>query len=160
IDAWLAEAHRFAWTPAVMGAGEAGAKAYVDAGLDAIELGDEAVVHVQEFGRSGRNVEAVRRAARRLEHAGYTCRIRRHDEVSPTEFAVIASAAGQWRGNESERGFSMALGRLGDPRDMRCVLVECLAPDGLRRAVLSFVPWGTDGLSLDLMRRDPSAPSG
>jgi lysyl-tRNA synthetase class 2 len=32
--------------------------------------------------------------------------------------------------------------------------------NGLLRAVLHFVPWGTDGLSLDLMRRDRAAQPG
>ena len=31
--------------------------------------------------------------------------------------------------------------------------------DGVVRAVLQLVPWGADGLSLDLMRRDKSAQS-
>ena len=55
----------------------------------------------------------------------------------------------------------MALGRLGDPNDGECVLVEAQRP---RRpasvALLSFVPWGADGLSLDLMRRDRASDNG
>ena len=35
-----------------------------------------------------------------------------------------------------------------------------LEEDGVLRAVLHFVPWGTDGLSLDLMRRDRTAQPG
>ncbi|GAA3418500.1 hypothetical protein [Streptosporangium vulgare] len=30
-------------------------------------------------------------------------------------------------------------------------------PGGDIRAILHFVPWGTDGISLDLMRRDHEA---
>jgi lysyl-tRNA synthetase class 2 len=54
----------------------------------------------------------------------------------------------------------MALGRLGDPADGRCVLVEALDPAGHEAAVLSFTPWGTGGLSLDLMRRDRESDNG
>jgi lysyl-tRNA synthetase class 2 len=32
--------------------------------------------------------------------------------------------------------------------------------NGVLRAVLQFVPWGNDGLSLDLMRRDKTAQAG
>ena len=32
--------------------------------------------------------------------------------------------------------------------------------NGVLRAILHFVPWGTDGLSLDLMRRDRTAQPG
>jgi lysyl-tRNA synthetase class 2 len=53
----------------------------------------------------------------------------------------------------------MALGRLGDPDDDGCVLVSA-HKDGVLRAFLHFVPWGEDGISLDLMRRDRSADPG
>jgi lysyl-tRNA synthetase class 2 len=43
--------------------------------------------------------------------------------------------------------------------DERCV-VATATEDGVLRAILHFVPWGTDGLSLDLMRRDRSAAPG
>jgi lysyl-tRNA synthetase class 2 len=53
----------------------------------------------------------------------------------------------------------MALGRLGDPDDGDCVIVTA-NEDGMLRAVLHFVPWGSDGLSLDLMRRDRAGQPG
>jgi lysyl-tRNA synthetase class 2 len=54
----------------------------------------------------------------------------------------------------------MALGRLGDPSDGQCVLVEAFDGHGSRKAMLSLSPWGRAGLSLDLMRRDPRAENG
>ena len=73
----------------------------------------------------------------------------------------MAGAAAQWRGDGGdERGFSMALGRLEDPLDGDCVLVEARDAEGALRGFLSFVPWGRNGLSLDLMRRDPTADNG
>ena len=54
----------------------------------------------------------------------------------------------------------MALGRLEDPLDGDCVMVQARDEDGNMRGFLSFVPWGRNGLSLDLMRRDPSAGNG
>ena len=54
----------------------------------------------------------------------------------------------------------MALGRLGDPLDGDCVLVEAHDGDGRLRGFLSFVPWGCTGCPLDLMRRDPTADNG
>jgi lysyl-tRNA synthetase class 2 len=53
----------------------------------------------------------------------------------------------------------MALGRLGARGDDNCVLVTA-EENGVLRAVLQFVPWGHDGLSLDLMRRDRNAQAG
>ena len=55
----------------------------------------------------------------------------------------------------------MALGRLGDPADGDCLLVEAVArSDDEVVAMLSLVPWGTNGVSLDLMRRSPQSPNG
>jgi lysyl-tRNA synthetase class 2 len=54
----------------------------------------------------------------------------------------------------------MALGRLGDPLDGDCLLVSARDEEGRLRGFLSFVPWGRTGVSLDLMRRDPTAANG
>ncbi|MET7399386.1 bifunctional lysylphosphatidylglycerol synthetase/lysine--tRNA ligase LysX [Dactylosporangium sp. NPDC005572] len=160
IDAWLREAREYAWTPAVMGASEEGATAFARAGLRVIELGDEAILHVRDFDLDGPQLRQVRQAVRRVERAGYTVRIRRHSEIGAAEMARIIELAARWRDTETERGFSMALGRLGDPNDGRCVLVEAHDRDGREVALLSFAPWGPDGLSLDLMRRDRSSDNG
>ena len=54
----------------------------------------------------------------------------------------------------------MALGRFGDPCDPDAVVVCCADGTGAVQGVLSFVPWGRDGLSLDLMRRAPGSDNG
>ncbi len=105
-------------------------------------------------------MRTVRQAYNRVHRAGYTVLIRRHGQVAEAEMAALLRRADHWRGRESERGFSMALGRLGDPGDGGCVMVECRDADGSPRALLSFVPWGSDGLSLDLMRRDRTSDNG
>jgi lysyl-tRNA synthetase class 2 len=53
----------------------------------------------------------------------------------------------------------MALGRFGKPDDADCVCITAYHERRLA-AVLHFVPWGNDGLSLDLMRRDRDADAG
>ncbi|MFC0053966.1 phosphatidylglycerol lysyltransferase domain-containing protein [Streptomyces actinomycinicus] len=160
IDAWLAEARRHAWTPAVMGASEEAGTIYARHGLDALELGDEAIVELADFTLEGRAMRVVRQAHKRVQRAGYTVRIRRHEDIPGEEMAVLVDRADHWRDGATERGFSMALGRLGDPSDGRCVMLECRDADGEPRALLSFVPWGERGLSLDLMRRDRGCENG
>jgi lysyl-tRNA synthetase class 2 len=54
----------------------------------------------------------------------------------------------------------MALGRLADPQDPDAVLVMCRDASGRLRGLLQLVPWGPDGLSLDVMRRDRGAENG
>ncbi|WP_189389937.1 bifunctional lysylphosphatidylglycerol synthetase/lysine--tRNA ligase LysX [Streptomyces sp. SDr-06] len=160
IDAWLDIARQYAWAPAVMGASEEGATVYARHGLGAIQLGDEAILHVAKFDLDGRDMRVTRQAVRRVARTGATTRIRRHSALTDEEMQQIIDRADAWRDTETERGFSMALDRLGDPADGDCLLVEAFDADGKLIALLSFVPWGPDGISLDLMRRDRSAPNG
>ncbi|MFK4225350.1 phosphatidylglycerol lysyltransferase domain-containing protein [Streptomyces sp. NPDC019890] len=160
IDPWLAEAREHGWIPAVMGASEEAGTIYARHGLDALELGDEAIVETDDFTLDGRAMRTVRQAYNRVKRAGYEVRIRRHEEIPPQEMDVLLARADDWRDGATERGFSMALGRLGDPGDGRCVMLECTDGQGELRAVLSFVPWGPKGLSLDLMRRDRDSENG
>ncbi|GAA0285261.1 bifunctional lysylphosphatidylglycerol synthetase/lysine--tRNA ligase LysX [Streptomyces polychromogenes] len=160
IDAWLAVARRYGWQPAVMGASEDGATAYARSGLSALQLGDEAILHVAHFDLDGRDMRVTRQAVNRVKRTGATTVIRRHSALSDEEMRTIVDRADRWRDTETERGFSMALDRLGDPADGDCLLVEAFDAQGELIALLSFVPWGKDGISLDLMRRDRSAPNG
>jgi len=95
----------------------------------------------------------------RVERAGYVAQIRRVADVPADEIARLVRQADSWRGTPTERGFSMALGRIGGAGDDRCVIATA-TQDGTLRALLHYVPWGKDGLSLDLMRRDRSAQPG
>ncbi|MGW7101457.1 phosphatidylglycerol lysyltransferase domain-containing protein [Streptomyces sp. NPDC054838] len=160
IEPWLAEAREHGWIPAVMGASEEAGQIYARHGLDALELGDEAIVETDEFTLEGRAMRTVRQAFNRVKRAGYTVRIRRHADVPADEMDNLLKRADDWRDGATERGFSMALGRLGDPDDGQCVMLECFDGQGELRAVLSFVPWGPKGLSLDLMRRDRDSENG
>ncbi|MFJ7777651.1 bifunctional lysylphosphatidylglycerol synthetase/lysine--tRNA ligase LysX [Streptomyces yangpuensis] len=160
IDAWLAVARRYGWQPAVMGASEDGATAFARSGLSALQLGDEAILHVGHFDLDGRDMRVTRQAVNRVERAGARTVIRRHSALSEDEMRTIVDRADRWRDTETERGFSMALDRLGDPADGDCLLVEAFDAGGELIALLSFVPWGRDGISLDLMRRDRTAPNG
>ena len=160
IDAWLEVAKRHGWQPAVMGATEDGAKAFARAGLGALQLGDEAILHVARFDLDGREMRVTRQAVNRVERTGATFRVRRHSALTDEEMQEVIHRADAWRDTETERGFSMALDRLGDPADGDCLLAEAFDGDGNLIALLSFVPWGTDGISLDVMRRDRTAPNG
>lgn len=160
INAWLAVAGRYGWQSAVMGASEDGATAYARSGLGALQLGDEAILQVAHFDLDGRDMRVTRQAVNRVRRTGATTVIRRHSALSEDEMQMIVDRADTWRDTETERGFSMALDRLGDAADGDCLLVEALDDKGELIALLSFVPWGRDGISLDLMRRDRSAPNG
>ncbi|WP_232425388.1 phosphatidylglycerol lysyltransferase domain-containing protein [Pseudofrankia inefficax] len=209
IAEFLRVAASHAWVPAVIGCSAHGGTAWTRSGLTALELGDEAVLSVEDFSLEGRPMRGVRQAVARAERAGYTATARRLKDVPAAERAALRRAARAWRGSEPERGFSMALGRFSeDPTDptvpcqvapwaAECVLVTAVSrpepvdapapapapaagtkPDGAGtaatptaessdgsgagepRGMLLFVPWGRDGMSLDLMLRDPQADNG
>lgn len=160
ISRFVHEAQRHAWVPAVIGCGELGAEVWArEAALSVLELGDEAVVEVADFSLEGRAMRNVRQAVARAERAGYCCHVRRIQDLAAEEVAQLRAQAAAWRGAQTERGFSMALGRFADPADGQCVVVTA-ERDGRLGAFLHFVPWGSDGLSLDLMRRDRAAENG
>ena len=129
---------RHGWVPAAMGCSELGATVWARYHLD------------------GRVMRGVRQAVSRTKRAGYEVRVRRVEDLAPGELAELESLAATWRGSDAERGFSMALGRMGDPGS---VLVTA-SQDGRIRGLLQFVPWGSDGLSLDVMRRDRAVDNG
>jgi lysyl-tRNA synthetase class 2 len=160
IHTFLDEAARHAWVPAVIGCSELGAKIWCREGsLTALELGDEAVVSAAEFTLQGRAMRNVRQMVNKVCKQGYVAEIRRVKDIPPAEISRMIRQADSWRGSPTERGFSMALGRVGG-QDDGCCVVATAKQDGVLRAVLHFVPWGSDGLSLDLMRRDRSAAPG
>lgn len=167
IERFMDEAKAHSWTPAVMGCSETGGEVWTrETGLDALELGDEAVVDVADFSLSGRAMRNVRQMVKRIERNGYETRVRRIRDLGEKELERIQRAAEDWRGTDTERGFSMALGRIGDPNDGDCLIAtahkadEKPGPYGDLKAVIHFVPWGKDGVSLELMRRDRSADPG
>jgi lysyl-tRNA synthetase class 2 len=159
IAVFLAMAEEHAWTPAVMGCSEEAGTAWAKAGLAALEIGDEAVVDVADFTLEGRAMRNVRQAVARIERSGYTTRFCRVGDIDPVERESLRQQAAAWRDTETERGFSMALGRFGETIDEDCMAVMAFHEDRLR-GFLHFVPWGSNGLSLDLMRRDRSADNG
>jgi lysyl-tRNA synthetase class 2 len=130
------------------------------AGMSALEFGDEAVMELADFSLDGRAMRNVRQAVGRPERAGYTVRVCRSGDITAEDRIQLREQAAAWRSSETERGFSMALGRFGDPSDKQCAAVMAFDADHKLRGFLHFVPWGQDGLSLDLMRRDRDAENG
>ena len=160
IDAWLRLTQQRAWVPGVLGASETGAEVYQRVGLDALEIGDEAVLDVPEFTLEGRPMRGVRQAVNRARRAGYWTRLTRVSDLPADHLDQVRQTSAAWRPHSTDRGFSMALSRFGAAEDPDAVIVEGLAEDGRLVAALQLVPWGCSGWSLDLMRRDPELDNG
>jgi lysyl-tRNA synthetase class 2 len=159
VAVFLAEAAAQGRVAAVLGCGEAAARVWRAAGLLTVYLGDEAVLDLDRFSLQGRAVRIARQSWRRGRRAGYTSLACRTSDLDHTQVAALAELSRRWRRGAAERGFSMALGRLFDPRDPDTLVVAARDGDGRLRGFLHLVPWGADGASLDVMRRDRNAPS-
>jgi lysylphosphatidylglycerol synthetase-like protein (DUF2156 family) len=143
------------WVVSVMGAGEAWLPLYRATGMHDIYIGDEAVVDLQGFSLEGGQMKGLRQAYNRIAKYGYTASFHDPGRLDRDTARRLAGLMSQSRRGEFERGFSMVLGRIFDPRDEGLVLCVVNAPDGSPAAMCQFVPAkGIGGYSLDLMRRD------
>jgi lysyl-tRNA synthetase class 2 len=158
VTAFLATAARQGRTVAVLGCGAAAAAVYRAAGLACVYVGDEAVLDLDRFSLTGRDVAKARQSWNRARRQGWEAVVARSGDLDPDTVAALTEMSRRWREGRPERGYSMALGRLFDPRDPATVVVAGRGPDGRLAGFLHFVPWGADGASLDIMRRDRGGP--
>ncbi len=144
------------WTIAIMGAGSEWLGTYHAAGMHYLYLGDEAIVDVQKFSLDGGKMKGLRQATTRLKKHGYTVEFLDPADIDPRQVIGVLELISMLRRGEGERGFSMMLGRLFDPKDKGLLLTLVYGPDGRPAAACQFVPSpAIKGYSLDLMRRDP-----
>jgi len=158
-EAWGAFRH-FAeakgWTIGVIGAGEGWLPLYAAAGMRYLYLGDEAVVDVPAFSLQGGKMKGLRQACSRMERHGYSVEFLDPATIDPARVPDLVALMEMNRRGEGERGFSMVLGRLFNPKDAGLLLTVVTGPDGKPAAMCQFVPTpALRGYSLDLMRRDP-----
>ena len=147
---------RNGWGLGVMGAGEEWLPTYQASGMRFIYIGDEAVVDPRTFSLEGGKMKGLRQAVNRVARYGYTVRFLDPAHLESADAAHMAELMVKSRRGEQERGFSMMLGRLFDPRDTGLLLTAVYGPDGDPVAMCQFVPSpAIGGYSLDLMRRDP-----
>ena len=161
-DALLAEFRRVArthgWRLAVISASGDHLDRYRRLGMRAIAIGEEAVLHPATFSLEGRPIRKVRQSVSRLVKAGYTLRVVAAEDADGALRASLDDVSEQWRGNQAERGFSMAIDDLYVPGT-----VFALAEDeqGTVGGFLHLAPTPAGGgWSLSTMRRAPGTPNG
>ncbi len=156
-DAFRRHVDRKGWGLGVMGAGEEWLPTYKASGMRFLYIGDEAVVDPRVFSLEGGKMKGLRQAVNRVARYGYTVRFLDPAHLDTQDAARMAELMAKSRRGEQERGFSMMLGRLFDPRDSGLLLTLVEGPDGTPVAMCQFVPSpAIGGYSLDLMRRDPA----
>ena len=152
------------WIPTVLAASEPWLAIYRAAGLVDHYIGDEAIVDCTTFSLKGKSMKSLRGAYNRIKKEG--CHVECYesaDAVSPELKAQLLDLMTETRQGEAERGYSMTLSRIFDPRDQGLMLAVCFDAEDRPLAFNQYVPaTEVNGYSLDLMRRtsDPEAPNG
>ena len=160
IDAFLAEAKLYAWTPAVMGASDRGGEVWVEhAGMTAFEIGDEAIIKVKDFTLEGRPMANVRQMVNRIKRKGYSAYSTKWADLDPKIRIELRGLAKKWRYGAPERGFSMSMDRFGEDIDGETIITIAMLGDEIK-GLLYFVPWANDGISLDRMQRERGTDPG
>lgn len=156
-EAWTAfrrHAAENGWSIAVIGAADNWLPVYRSNGMTVIYAGDEAVVDVKSFSLSGGRNKSLRQAVNRVAAAGYHIEFCDPADLDPTRALQLTDMLATSRRGDVERGFSMTLSRLFDPRDRGLLLAIAIDAQGDPAAFCQFVPAsGINGYSLDITRR-------
>ena len=146
---------------AAVGASENLIKIYDDLGLQALYIGDEAIVELGKFSLEGRPIRKVRQSVSRLTKAGFTAELRTLATLDRSALPDIERVIELGRQGRPERGFSMAMDSIRGDCEQDTLFVLARDELGAVRGVLHFVPcYGRAAVSLSMMRRDPSTPNG
>jgi lysyl-tRNA synthetase, class II len=161
VPAFKQFAHERDWRVAVLGAGERCLPLYGRNGLRALYHGDEGVIDVGSFSLEGRPVRKVRQSVHRLERAGYSADKVFAGDVDGGLAAELAEVAGEWRGPQPQRGFTMEFDSLFDVGGQDALFVIGRDASG---AVAGFfhlaVSRAGRALSLSSMPRLQTTPNG
>ena len=149
------------WRVAILGASERWLGVYADHGLHSLYHGDEAIVDTAAFSLEGRPIRKVRQSVHRLDNAGFTTRVLSPSGIDSPLRLELEAVADEWRGDQPERGFVMALDALFGLDDEDAVFVVGFDPDGTAAGFLHFAisPAGR-ALSLSSMPRHRDTPNG
>jgi len=161
VACFVAHARARDWRVAILGASERWLDVYARHGLHALYHGDEAIVDTATFSLEGRAIRKVRQSVHRLDNAGYTTRVLSPSAIDSPLRVELEAVADEWRGDQPERGFVMALDALFGLDDEDAVFVVGFEPDGTAAGFLHFAVLPAAGaLSLSSMPRHRDTPNG
>jgi phosphatidylglycerol lysyltransferase len=134
---------------------------YQHLGLQALKIGEEAVVDPSAFTLAGGTMHSVRASVRHAEKAGLQTRIFQGLPTDPHLRAQLEQISTDWLARKGGYELGFSLGRFAEQDDPAITTVVALDQQNQAQAFLTFVPvFGQHGWSLDLMRRRELAPSG
>jgi lysyl-tRNA synthetase, class II len=161
VDEFLAFCVDHGWRVAFFAVREKDAEIYRSRGMHVVYLGDEAILHCDEFSLDNPGMKQVRAAVKHVER-DHTFELISETEASPELIAELNEISAAWRAGSAERGFTMELGEDVKGTEKDFVIATAREKGGRVAGFLRFVPvYGdTPGYSLDLMRRRPDSANG
>ncbi len=147
--------------PVVMLAREDRLALYRHLGFRTFYLGDEAILDVGEFTLDSPRMRNVRQAVKRSVNFGVTTEVMREDDIPPALVASLREITVRARLGKREEGFSAALEEPFSVPQGACMVALCRDRAGALIGFQRYSPCGGNSkLSVDAMRRVPSAPNG
>jgi lysylphosphatidylglycerol synthetase-like protein (DUF2156 family) len=141
------------WRVASIGSKKEFTPFYEAAGFRCFCIGEEPVIHLDEFSLEGRKMRKLRHAVTKFQKMGATMEFMFNVSVPPHLRHELAQIAAEWRGGLPETGFSMGLGRLLHSEDENCLLAVAYDADSRPMGFLYLVPmYPRLGYSLDTAR--------
>jgi lysylphosphatidylglycerol synthetase-like protein (DUF2156 family) len=152
---FLSDMKRRGLSIAVLGASAEWIDTYQSLGLHPYYIGDEAIVEAREIPLLGKANKSLRQAVNRMKKYGYTVELIKSSSINDNDKDDVLRVLSESRRGGVERGFSMTLGRIFDPRDKDLLLSICRSKEGRIVGFCQWVPTNHgQGYSLDLMRRE------
>jgi lysylphosphatidylglycerol synthetase-like protein (DUF2156 family) len=147
--------------PVVMLVREDRLSLYQGLGFRTFYLGDEAILDVGDFTLDNPRMRNVRQAVKRAANFGVTTEVMREDDIPPSLVASLREITVRARRGKREEGFSAALEEPFSVPQQTCLVAVCRDRTGTLIGFQRYSPCsGSKALSVDAMRRVPSAPNG
>lgn len=102
-------AHRLDLSYAIIGADEDSAEYALAQGMEALYMGDEALLSPGPIPLQGHKNKKLRQAVNRVTRLGYTGTWKTHQQLSSQDKIALRELKEQWRGEKRPTGFSMDL---------------------------------------------------
>ena len=110
-------ADRNGWDVSVLAANASWLPIYHALGMHEIYMGDEAILDCSDFTLNGRAMKSLRGTWNRVHKLGYRVEMLDPAAIEPAMQAALTELMTETRQGDAERGFSMTLSRIFDPRD-------------------------------------------
>jgi len=134
---------------------------YRGVGLHQFKIGEDAVIHVQNFTLKGGAMANIRTSAKRAEKEGLQVVFYQGQVTDSWHYIQMEQISHAWLASKGgcEMGFSMGhFDPKGDPEQLTVLAIDA---DNKVHAFVTFVPiYGRRGWALDLMRRAPQPAPG